>query len=124
MTAVIAWDGGFCAGRAVRAALPLLSTAKRTIILQQPGGLSKGRRALAEPARLADYLALHGQDVVQETISGEESADEAIIDAAHCCGADVLICGAYGHSRVAETILGGVTRSVLHAAFPSVLMAH
>lgn len=124
MTAAVAWDGSYCAGRAVRAALPLLATAKRTIVLQQSSGLSDRQRRPVELARLADYLTLHGQDVVIEPISVEGDTGEAIVDAAHCCGADVLVCGAYGHTRLKETILGGVTRSVLHAAFPSVLLAH
>lgn len=124
MTAAIAWDGGFCAGRAVRAAMPLLATAKRTIILQQASGLSETRRKAGELNRLADYLGLHGQEVVIEPITVEGDTGEAIIDAAHCCDADVLVCGAYGHSRLSETVLGGVTRTVLNAAFPSTLLAH
>lgn len=124
MTVAIAWDGGANAGRAVRAALPLLANARRIVVLQQASGLSEERRSSGELGRLTDYLTLHGHQVEIEPSIGEGDTGEAIIDAAHCCGADILVCGAYGHSRLSETILGGVTRTVLKAAFPSVLLAH
>lgn len=124
MTAAIAWDGSLCAGRAVRAALPLLSGAERIILLQQAQDIPADRRAAADPARISAYLALHGLEVEVESVPGHGDGGEAIVEALRGCSADVLVCGAYGHSRMAETILGGVTRSVLAAAFPSAFLAH
>jgi len=125
MSAAIAWDGSLCAGRAVRAALPLLAGAERIILLQQAEDIPEDRRAAADPERISAYLALHGlADVVIERVPGHGDGGEALVEALRCCSADVLICGAYGHSRMAETILGGVTRSVLAAAFPSAFLAH
>lgn len=122
--AAIAWDGGLPAGRAVRAAIPLLRRAARIVVLQHEAGLHGSRRAAADPARLVDYLQLHDLSATVEAVPDAPDTGEALIDGARCCGADVMVCGGYGHSRAAETILGGVTRTVLHSAFPSVLLAH
>jgi nucleotide-binding universal stress UspA family protein len=124
LTVAIAWDGGLNAARAVRAALPLLGHARRIVGLQQPAGLSGARRACADPVRFADYMRLHGHTVEFDQIDGDDDTGEAILEAARGCDADLLVCGAFGHSRLAEFVLGGVTRKVLAAAGPSVLLAH
>lgn len=124
LNVAIAWDGSLSAGRAIRESLPLLKMAERILVLQQPEEIPAERRAAADAARLSDYLGRHGLDVVLETVPGHSDAGEGILEAVRCCSAEVLVCGAYGHSRLAETILGGVTRTVLHAAFPSAFLAH
>lgn len=124
MTAAVAWDGSLCAGRAVKAALPLLAKAERVILMQQPDAIPEARRAAADLGRLADYLGRHGLDIVTESVPGDEDKGETLLEALRCTSADVLVCGAYGHSRLAETVLGGVTRSVLKAAFPSAFLCH
>jgi nucleotide-binding universal stress UspA family protein len=78
-----------------------------------------------EAGRLADYLAWHG---IQARINTIEPANEpvgsALMTRASELGADFLVMGGYGHSRMREMILGGVTRYVLaHPGLP-VLMAH
>ncbi len=123
-TIAIGWDGGLNAGRAVRAAMPLLGQAERVVVLQQADCLPGHRRDAADPARLGDYLALHGVEVEFESIAGDGDTGDAILQAARCCEADILVCGAWGHSRVAEFVFGGVTRKVIGAAWPSVLLAH
>jgi len=49
---------------------------------------------------------------------------DALLSQAADLSADLLVMGAYGHSRLRETILGGVTRTVLHSMTIPVLMAH
>ena len=74
---------------------------------------------------LARYLAGHG--VTAKTWAytpGSESIAEGLLDQADHAGADCLVMGAYGHSRLRERILGGATEGVLaHARIP-VLMMH
>ena len=124
VTVAIAWDGGLNAARAVRAVLPLLGGARRIVGVQQPSSLSGTRQTCADPARFADYMRLHGHTIEIDQIGGEDDTGEAILEAARGCDADLLVCGAFGHSRLAEFVLGGVTRKVLASAGPSVLLAH
>lgn len=78
-----------------------------------------------EAARLADYLAWHGIQPTVDTIRPtKESVGSALAGRVTELGADLLVMGGYGHSRVREMILGGVTRHILsHPGLP-VLMAH
>ena len=79
----------------------------------------------AKPSELAHYLSLHG--IKAETWAFTPKQDpigtELLIQAAEA-GADLLVMGAYGHSRLREFILGGATRRVVAEAAIPVLMAH
>ncbi len=116
----LAWNGSREAARAVGAALPFLSKAGRVVILT-------GRRSDGDtrPSRLAGYLALHGIDAETWAFAPKQDAigTELLIEAAEA-GADMLVMGAYGHSRLREFILGGATRRVVAEAAIPVLMAH
>ncbi len=50
--------------------------------------------------------------------------DEALLSRAADSGADLMVMGGYGHSRLREFVLGGVTRSILHSMTVPVLMSH
>lgn len=122
--AAIAWDGSPQAGRAVRAALPLLAMASRIHVLQCVSGLD---RQAGDPdiAALNAYLKLHGVGAGEATLV--EGADEgaALVAAAQGKEAGLLVAGAWGHSRLREFVFGGATRSFLRAeGGPSVLLAH
>ncbi|RZJ45348.1 MAG: universal stress protein, partial [Brevundimonas sp.] len=103
--AVIAWDGSPPAGRAVRAALPLLAMASQVTILQCRAGLDTVA-ADADPRRLKDYLAVAGIDAGVSVIKGRREG-EAILAAACTRSADLLVAGAYSRPRLAEAVLGG-----------------
>lgn len=122
--AVIAWDGSPQAGRAVRAALPLLRDASQVIILQDPTHLDDSEADIADPERLAADLRRRGlASVAVARIKGHGGKDLA--EAARAYGAGLLVAGAYGHSRLREAVLGGATRSLLEAADgPHLLIAH
>jgi nucleotide-binding universal stress UspA family protein len=120
----IAWDGSPQAGRAVRAALPLLAMASSIHVLQCVTGLD---REAGDPdiEPLNAYLTLHG--IGRGAITLVEGDDEgaALLAAAESPGAGLLVAGAWGHSRLRETVLGGATRSFLRRADgPCLLMAH
>lgn len=122
--AAIAWDGSAQAGRAVRAALPLLAMANRIHVLQCVSGLDP-QAGDPDIAALNAYLKLHGVGAGEITLV--EGADEgaALVAAAEGNEAGLLVAGAWGHSRLREFVFGGATRSFLRAGEgPSVLLAH
>ncbi|MBA4803065.1 MAG: universal stress protein [Brevundimonas sp.] len=122
--AAIAWDGSPQAGRAVRAALPLLAQASAILVLQCVTGLD---RQAGDPDidGLNRYLKLHGVGTGVAVLV--EGADEgaALVGAARGREAGLLVAGAWGHSRLRETVFGGATRAFLRAGDgPSLLLAH
>lgn len=122
-TIAVAWDGGAAAARAVGAALPFLHRAERIVVLSTDAP-DQGRSA--DPERLIRYLALHGivAAIHGVPVSGQ-AISKALLDSAEGVGCDLLVMGAYGHSRVRERVWGGVTLDVLRepARLP-ILMAH
>lgn len=123
-TAVVAWDGSAQAGRAARAAAPLLRNASRTLILQDVARLDEGERDHADPERLAAYLRLRGVPAVSiQRLSGE--TPQSLEAVAQSAGARLLVAGAYGHSRLREAVLGGATRAFLASdEGPHLFLAH
>ena len=122
---VVAWDAGREATRAVNDALPLLTKAKSVIVLSaNPRPTPAGHGA--EPgADIAQHLARHGVKVAVEHIEASDIAvADAILSRLADAGADLLVMGAYGHSRARELLLGGVTRQVLPQMTVPVLMSH
>jgi nucleotide-binding universal stress UspA family protein len=120
--AVIAWNGGTTAARAVRSAMPLLKMSKKVTVVIVEGGRKRTEIAGAD---LATYLARHDLDVTIRTVTRTPSGiGQTIIDFAGDEGADWMVMGAYGHSRLREFILGGTTARILKSMPLPVLMAH
>jgi nucleotide-binding universal stress UspA family protein len=117
---LIAWNGSAEASRAVASALPLLHRSSDVAVLTAPedGIFSDAAHGLV------DYLAWHGIKARALTATRKAKAEDCLMAAANNMGAELLVMGAYTHSRVRELVFGGVTRHVLfHAKIP-VLMAH
>lgn len=122
--AAIAWDGSPQAGRAVRAALPLLAMASAIHVLQCVNSLD--RRATDPDIDLLNaYLKLHGVGAgVAMLVEGEDEG-ATLIAAAEGQQAGLFVAGAWGHSRLRQTVFGGATRSFLRRKDgPSLLLAH
>ena len=122
---LVAWDGSREAARAVHDALPLLGRAVRVaLVVIDPHGLAD-RVGLEPGADMAAHLARHGVEVgVESVASGRRSTGEALLARAAEWAADTLVMGGYGHWRLREFVLGGVTRHVLtHTTIP-VLLSH
>jgi len=121
--AVIAWNGSAQAARAVRAAMPLLMMAQSvTVVIVDEGNAPAG---VEQGADIGAYLARHDLDVtVRIVTNAHEGAGQAVLTLAAEDGATWLVMGAYGHSRIRQFLLGGVTRRVLGNATIPVLMAH
>ncbi len=118
----IAWNGGLESARAVAAALPFLGAADTATIVT----VGAPAPPEADGPALQAYLARHGvtaqiRDVEAE---GGQSVGETLLATATDVGADLMVMGAYTHSRLRELVFGGVTREVLAAADMPVLMAH
>jgi nucleotide-binding universal stress UspA family protein len=121
----IAWDGGFEAARAVRAALPLLKDAAEVAILQAPKKLDTTQAARADPERLRSWLAVHGVEVETVIQVKADKIGEGILAAAQDFNAALLVAGAYRHSRIEEALFGGATRAFLEASDGAhLLVAH
>ncbi|MCH9670056.1 MAG: universal stress protein [Gammaproteobacteria bacterium] len=118
---LIAWNGSREAARAVLDAMPLLRAAVRIDVLNVVNGGtdSGGTKALEE------LLNAHGLCAkTHVTVGRDYSAADYILSIANDLGNDLLVMGAYGHSRACELMLGGVTRSVLSTASIPAFMAH
>ena len=120
--AVIAWNGGTAAARAVRAGLPWLAlTRKVTVVIVDDGR----RRPDVPGADIATYLARHELDVTVRVIARAPAGiTQTLLDFAAGEGADWMVMGAYGHSRLREFILGGTTAKMFKAMNLPVIMAH
>lgn len=119
-TAAIAWNGSFEAAQALRLSLPVLRRASRIEIVTVAGG-----RPGFSIAEAKAYLSHHG--LVSDTVEwqrGSESVSERLLRAFDDGRADYAVIGAYGHSRLRERILGGVTREMLLRSPIPLLLAH
>jgi nucleotide-binding universal stress UspA family protein len=117
----IAWNGSAEAARALAAALPFVEAASAVHVLTA----ETGRTPFAVTEDLADYFEWRGIACERRPVTvGDEAVGAALLRAASEAGADLMIMGGYGRSRLRELVLGGVTRHVLtHAQLP-VLLAH
>ncbi len=122
--AVIAWDGGNKAVRAVNDAIPLLQNRDEVIVLVvNPKARAKGFVG-KQGENIATHLIRHGINAtVDYQVAPNLSTDTVILNYLADSGADLLVMGAYGHSRLRERAFGGVTESILHHMTAPVLMS-
>ncbi|MFM9969378.1 MAG: universal stress protein [Burkholderiales bacterium] len=122
---LLAWDGSPQAMRAATDALPLLARSKEVSVVVFD--IEKHRHAHGEVpgADLSLFLARHGVNASvsqQRSIDGDVGA--AILSRTADWGADLIVMGAYGHSRAKEHLLGGATRTLFDSMTVPVLMSH
>lgn len=118
---VVAWDFSRAASRAVQDAMPLLRQAKQVRVVSVKSDKSFG----GDPSgtEFAKHLSRNGVNAALEEIElGDRSIGEAISDAAK--GADLLVMGAFGHSRLRDFFLGGATRHILANPALPVFLSH
>ncbi len=118
--ACIGWDGGNHAATALRSAVPILKGCGQVSVLsvlEKPGGFA-GLEALA-------YLSRHGVTAELAELTPRGSTPETLAQAVREKGADLLVMGAYGKSRMREYLFGGVTQYFLtQPSGPALLLAH
>ena len=119
---LIAWDGGREAARAVHDALPLLAMASAvSLVVVNPA--EEADEELARDVSL--HLARHGLDTKCQVVEDEYLAvGDALLGKVAELGADFLVMGAYGHSRLRELVFGGVTRELARNSRVPLLLAH
>jgi nucleotide-binding universal stress UspA family protein len=123
--AVVAWRPTREATRAVHDALPLLKAAEQVDVLAIDPKIGETAHGEEPGADIAAHLARHGvnvQAVARPSLGA--SAGSAVLDYAKQIGADLVVAGGYGHSRLRERVLGGATRDMLHTTTVAVLFAH
>jgi nucleotide-binding universal stress UspA family protein len=120
---VVAWDGSRCAARAMADALPILVRARRvrvfTIVNDKPHAVSGQGQAAQR------HLQMHGVTAVVDEVDGRGDATGVVFDRyikQH--QPDLLVMGAYGHSRAREFLLGGATEHALGSPSCPVLLSH
>lgn len=124
---VVAWDARREAARAINDAMPLLKGADHVaaVTVNPRRGDEEGKHGEVAGADLALLLARHGVKVQARRIVAKSiSPADVLLNQVSDEAADLLVMGAYGHSRLRETILGGVTRHILAHMTVPVLLAH
>lgn len=122
---LVGWNGSREAARAIGDALPVLSRAKRVVVMAAnpktgPHGLGD------EPcADIARHLSRHGCKVeASHVVTDVVEPGDSLLNMAADEGCDLLVMGAYGRSRLRELVLGGMTRFILQHMTVPVLMSH
>lgn len=122
---MLCWNASRESARAAADALPFLKAADEvTVLIVEPEVSADGHGA--EPgADVATWLARHGVKVtVQRETAADSSAGDVIVSRATELDIDLIVMGVYGHSRLRELVLGGVSRTLLASMTVPVLMSH
>ena len=116
------WDGGRTSARAIGDAMPILERASSVDIVIVA---EERKNDEITGANMSEHLTRHGIAVnVKRIAKGDLTIEDAILSYAADSGADFMVMGGYGHSRLREFILGGVTRGILATMTVPVFMSH
>ncbi|HEY2530550.1 MAG TPA: universal stress protein [Xanthobacteraceae bacterium] len=117
------WDGSRAAARAIADAMPLMRKAGHVELVTVAN--ERGKQDEVPGADMGEHLARHGLNVeVKRITSGDIDVADALLSHAADDGIDFIVMGGYGHSRLREFVLGGVTRSILRSMTAPTLLAH
>jgi nucleotide-binding universal stress UspA family protein len=120
---VVAWDFSREAAQAISEALPILVLAKQVHIVTILG--EKHIQTTSNRSDLEQYLRSHGlKYVIHEATLKDQNIGERLSSYVSDAGADMLVMGAYGHSRFQEFALGGATRTMISDARIPLFMSH
>jgi nucleotide-binding universal stress UspA family protein len=120
---MICWDGSRAAARAVADAIPILGKSRRVEIVIVTN--ERGKKDEIEGADIGQHLARHGLKVdVHRIPGGDIDVADGLLSHAADSAADFMVMGGYGHSRLREFVLGGVTRSIFQSMTVPVLLSH
>ena len=120
---VAAWDGSQASARAIGDAAPLLALAKHVEIV------AVNAAVLSQPVvnggeRIARRFARLGVDAAFRRLPGDGDPANLLLSYAADLGADMIVAGGYGHSRLREALLGGVTRTLIGSATAPLFLSH
>ena len=118
---IISWNGSVQSARAVRAAIPILERSDSVTVIT----IESEHTSKESGLELESYLGWHGIICETRYISGAPGVvGPKLINEMDNLRADLLVMGAYTHSRMRQLILGGVTRHIMENAEIPVFMAH
>lgn len=120
----VAWNGSADAVRAITSAIPLMRAAEQVNLVVFNADTEGDIHGEVPGADMALYLARHGVRVEVTATDTDEGAGEALLAYAADNSIDLIVMGAYGHSRFREILLGGATRTVLRTSPLPIWMAH
>lgn len=120
----VAWNGSADSVRAITTAICLLQNADHVSVVVFDADKEGDLHGENPGADIATYLARHGVRVEVTSGQGGQDTGEALLAHAAAHGSDLIVMGAYGHSRFREILLGGVTRTALRTSALPLWMAH
>ncbi|KMW48616.1 universal stress protein [Ralstonia insidiosa] len=123
---LVAWSGGRESARALHDAMPLMS-GNTVQVLQMTGDRPPHWAEDTTVGQVARALVAHGiEPTVEEArcVDSDVAIGEMLLSRAADFGADLIVMGGYGHSRLRELVLGGVTRTLLKTMTVPVLLSH
>jgi nucleotide-binding universal stress UspA family protein len=122
---LVAWNAGREAARAINDALPLLRKASHVTVLAINPRHGIGGHGDVPAADMALHLVRHGVKAeAAHTVAKDISDAEALLSYTSDIGADLIVAGAYGHSRAREMVFGGVTRTLLAEMTVPIFLSH
>lgn len=119
---VVGWNGSREAASAIAHAMPFLTAAESVHLVVVPDGHLNGPLGADPGADMSRHLARHGVPVVLDQRQGSD-AGAVLLEHARTVGADLLVMGAYGRTRISEFVFGGTTRTVLAKAGLPILLS-
>ncbi len=124
---LLTWNASRESARALREAMQMLQRAETVVVLssEPDDGDASVARGHPHAQELARFLESHGIESVSSGIADVDiSPSDAILGQAADMDADMIVMGAYGHARLREIILGGVTRDLLKRTTVPLFLAH
>jgi nucleotide-binding universal stress UspA family protein len=119
---LVCWDGSRTAARAIGDGMALLERAKAVDVVSVA---EERKEDEITGANMAEHLGRHGiSAAIKRLIKGDIGIDSVVLSYAADIGADLIVMGGYGHSRLREFMLGGMTRGILESMTVPVLMSH
>jgi len=122
---LVAWNASREAARAVNDALPILKRSKQVTVLAINPKKGTDGHGQVPSADISTHLARHGvKAIAAQTVAPDEDVGDVILSRAADEGADLIVMGCYGHSRLHELVLGGASRDLFAHMTVPVLLAH
>jgi nucleotide-binding universal stress UspA family protein len=119
---LVAWDGSRVASRALHEALAMIEPGAAVTVLTVESG---DGATIPSADMVTAHLRRHGiQSVPEHTAALDQEIADIILSRAADFSADLIVAGAYGHSRLRESLLGGTSRALFERMTTPVLMSH
>ncbi len=123
-TIMVCWRDTKESSRAVSQAMPFLQRSKKVVVAMVDEEGAPEQFGQEPGADISRHLSRHNCNVELRHLTGWGSVSDALLNEAEKSGAGMIVMGSYGHSRIRQWVLGGVTRDVMSRALVPILTAH